>query len=91
MVVEYETGSSGHRTLPRIQAESGIPLASRRPLARRLGGDLFTTAISWFSWLQRNYRMAYPVLREANRLRWVRDALGSYVWFTPSRYLQASV
>jgi len=43
----------------------------------------FTTAISWFSWLQRNYRMAYPVLREANRLRWVQPGLGSYVWFTP--------
>jgi 2-beta-glucuronyltransferase len=42
-----------------------------------------TTAISWFSWLQRNYRMAYPVLREANRLRQVRHGLMSYVWFTP--------
>src|SRR5215470_13217804 len=43
----------------------------------------FTSAISWLSWLQRNYRMAYPVLREANCLRWVRPGLGSYVWFTP--------
>lgn len=42
-----------------------------------------TTAISWLSWLQRNYRMAYPVRREAQRLRWVRPGLGSYVWFTP--------
>lgn len=42
----------------------------------------WTTAISWLSWLQRNYRMAYPVLREANRLRWVQPGLGSYVWFT---------
>jgi len=42
-----------------------------------------TTAISWLSWLQRNYRMAYPILREANQLRWVQPGLGSYVWFTP--------
>jgi 2-beta-glucuronyltransferase len=43
----------------------------------------FTAAISWFSWLQRNYRMAYPVRREANQVHWVRPGLGSYVWFTP--------
>lgn len=43
----------------------------------------FTSAISWLSWLQRNYRMAYPVLQEANRLCWVQPRLGSYVWFTP--------
>jgi 2-beta-glucuronyltransferase len=43
----------------------------------------FTSAISWFSWLQRNYRMAYPVRRQAHRLHWVRPGLGSYVWFTP--------
>ncbi len=42
-----------------------------------------TTAISWMSWLQRNYRMAYPVVREAHRLRWLRERLGSYVWLTP--------
>jgi 2-beta-glucuronyltransferase len=42
----------------------------------------WTTAISWLSWLQRNYRMAYPVRREAHRLRWVQPGLGSYVWFT---------
>jgi 2-beta-glucuronyltransferase len=42
-----------------------------------------TTAISWMSWLQRNYRMAYPIFREAHRLRWVRERLGSYVWLTP--------
>jgi 2-beta-glucuronyltransferase len=42
-----------------------------------------TTAISWLSWLQRNYRMAYPILREANQVRWIQSGLGSYVWFTP--------
>jgi 2-beta-glucuronyltransferase len=42
-----------------------------------------TTAISWLSWLQRNYRMAYPILREANHVRWIQPRLGSYVWFTP--------
>jgi 2-beta-glucuronyltransferase len=40
----------------------------------------WTTAISWLSWLQRNYRMAYPVRCEAHRLRWVQPGLGSYVW-----------
>ncbi|MBM3222731.1 MAG: glycosyltransferase family 1 protein [Candidatus Tectomicrobia bacterium] len=43
----------------------------------------FTSAISWLSWLQRNYRMAYPILHEAKTLRWVQPRLGSYVWFTP--------
>lgn len=42
-----------------------------------------TTAISWMSWLQGNYRMAYPIFREAHRLRWLRERLGSYVWLTP--------
>jgi 2-beta-glucuronyltransferase len=42
-----------------------------------------TTAISWMSWLQRNYRMTYPIFREAHQLRWVRERLGSYVWLTP--------
>jgi len=42
-----------------------------------------TTAISWMSWLQRNYRMAYPIFREAHRLRWMRERLGSYIWLTP--------
>ncbi|ETX02608.1 MAG: hypothetical protein ETSY1_02950 [Candidatus Entotheonella factor] len=42
-----------------------------------------TTAISWTSWLQRNYRMAYPIFRESHRLRWLRERLGSYVWLTP--------
>ncbi len=43
----------------------------------------FTSAISWLSWLHRNHRMAYPIPREAHQLRWVREGLGSYVWFTP--------
>lgn len=50
------------------------------------GGDeviFVTAAISWLSWLRRNYRMAYDIRGEANRLRWVRPRLGSYVWFTP--------
>ena len=42
-----------------------------------------TVAISWLSWLVRNYRMAYPVRREAGRCIRVRDRLSSYVWFTP--------
>lgn len=43
----------------------------------------FTAPVSWLSWLRGDYRFEYPVRREANRLRWVRDRLGSYVWFTP--------
>ena len=41
-----------------------------------------TTGLSWLSVLRRDYRLAYPVRAEANRLRWARERLGSYVWFT---------
>ncbi len=43
----------------------------------------FTAPISWLSWLRRDYRFNYPIRKEANRLRWVQDRLGSFVWFTP--------
>jgi 2-beta-glucuronyltransferase len=43
----------------------------------------FTAAISWLSVIRRDYRLAYPVLREANQLLQVREAMWSYVWFTP--------
>ncbi len=42
----------------------------------------FTAAISWLSYLNRNYRTAYPIRQEANQIRWIQDALGSFVWFT---------
>jgi 2-beta-glucuronyltransferase len=51
----------------------------------RAGWDVlfFTGAISQLSWLRRDYRFAYPVRREANRLKVVEPRLQSYVWFTP--------
>ncbi len=42
----------------------------------------FSAPISWLSWLRRDHRFNYPIRAEANRLRWVRQRLGSYVWFT---------
>ncbi len=43
----------------------------------------FTSAISCLSVLYGNYRLAYPVLQEANQLKQVKPNLWSYVWFTP--------
>lgn len=42
-----------------------------------------TAAISWLSVIRRDYRLAYPVLQQANQLLQVREAMWSYVWFTP--------
>lgn len=43
----------------------------------------FTGALSWLSWLRRDYRFDYPVRREAHKMLPVRERLLSYVWFTP--------
>ena len=42
-----------------------------------------TCSISWQSVLRRDYRLDYPVLKEANQLIEVRPSFWSYVWFTP--------
>ncbi|MDJ0697122.1 glucuronosyltransferase [Mastigocoleus sp. MO_188.B34] len=42
-----------------------------------------TAALSWMSVIRRDYRLAYPVLQEANKLLQVDDRIWSYVWFTP--------
>ena len=42
-----------------------------------------TTALSWLSVLRRDYRLAYPVRREAGRVRKINDGISSFVWFTP--------
>ena len=42
-----------------------------------------TTSLSWLSYLRRDHRLAYGLRRQANRLIWLNDRLGSYVWFTP--------
>src|SRR5438270_9094560 len=51
----------------------------------RAGYDVLflTESISWLSWLRRNERFRYPVLREANHLVRLRERLCSYVWLTP--------
>lgn len=43
----------------------------------------FTAAISRLSRLRGDYRFAYPVLRDANRIRRASDKLWSFVWYTP--------
>jgi 2-beta-glucuronyltransferase len=43
----------------------------------------FTESISWLSVLRRDARCRYPVVREAHRLRQVRERMLSYVWLTP--------
>jgi len=42
-----------------------------------------TAPLSWLSVIRQDYRLAYPVLQEANRLVQVEKAIWSYVWFTP--------
>ncbi len=43
-----------------------------------------TTGVSWPLWLRKqDYRTAYPLRSEANRLRWLEPRLGSFVWMTP--------
>ncbi|BBD62256.1 UDP-glucuronate:glycolipid 2-beta-glucuronosyltransferase [Nostoc sp. HK-01] len=42
-----------------------------------------TSALSWLSVIRRDYRLAYPVLQEANQLQLIRENFWSYVWFTP--------
>ena len=42
-----------------------------------------TAALSWLSVIRRDYRLAYPVLQEANQLQEVQKKMWSYVWFTP--------
>jgi 2-beta-glucuronyltransferase len=51
----------------------------------RAGWDVafFTAPISWISALRKDYRMAYPIREEANRLVPRGEGLWSYVWYTP--------
>lgn len=42
----------------------------------------FTGAISRLSRLRGDYRFAYPVRREANRVKWLSQRLASFVWYT---------
>src|SRR5947209_9886130 len=51
----------------------------------RSGWDVlfFTESISWLSWLRGDQRFQYPIFRDANRLRRIRERLASYIWFTP--------
>lgn len=41
-----------------------------------------TVGLSWLSWLRRDHRLQYPVKREAGKIKWLSERLGSYVWFT---------
>ncbi len=43
----------------------------------------FTAWISLISRLRRDHRFNYPVIREAKKIKWIRDRLASYVWYTP--------
>lgn len=43
----------------------------------------FTESISWLSWLRGDGRFQYPIFRQANRLRQVRERFATFVWFTP--------
>lgn len=50
--------------------------------ARRWRVIMMTAPISWLSWLKRDHRMQYDLRREAGRIIWTDDRLGSYVWWT---------
>lgn len=79
--------------MQRVVLVSGHYLGSKRKAGfhwladayHRNGADVFfmTTGLSWLSYLRRDYRLSYPVRREANRCVQVGDRLTSYAWFTP--------
>jgi 2-beta-glucuronyltransferase len=79
--------------MPRVLLITGHYLESRHKAGFhwladafwRSGWDVtfFTQSISWLSWLRRDSRFRYPIFKEANRLRRVRERLASYVWLTP--------
>jgi 2-beta-glucuronyltransferase len=41
-----------------------------------------TVGISWLSWLRRDYRLAYIKGSRSNRIIWLQERLGIYVWLT---------
>lgn len=41
-----------------------------------------TVSLSWLSLFSGDPRFAYPVIREAGRMKWLHERLASYVWFT---------
>ncbi|UCE23176.1 MAG: glucuronosyltransferase [Candidatus Zixiibacteriota bacterium] len=43
----------------------------------------FTSSLSWLSVLRRDYRLDYPVRREAGTIKSIGQNLSSFVWFTP--------
>ncbi len=43
----------------------------------------FTCSLSWLSVIRRDYRLDYPVRREAGTIKPVADNINSFVWFTP--------
>jgi 2-beta-glucuronyltransferase len=47
---------------------------------------IFVTApITWVGFFRGDYRFEYPVIQEANKLTWIRERLGSYVYLTTWR------
>ncbi len=42
-----------------------------------------TTGISYLSVLRRDFRLEYPVRKEAGKIKKIDDQISSYVWFTP--------
>jgi 2-beta-glucuronyltransferase len=50
----------------------------------RMGREVvfLTAPISWVSWLRKDYRFEYPVIKEANRLKIVNEDLSSFVYLT---------
>ena len=51
----------------------------------RAGGEVlfFTAGLSHLSRLRGDQRFQFPVRAEAKRIKWVRERLASFVWFTP--------
>ena len=41
-----------------------------------------TAPLSWLSVIRQDYRLDYPILKEANKLQQIETQLWSYVWFT---------
>lgn len=78
---------------PRVTLLSGHYYPSKRRAGFHNLADAFwragyevvflTTQVSWISWLRRDHRFQYPILRQRKQIQPLREGFTNYVWFTP--------
>lgn len=81
------------KSAPRVTLLSGHYYPSKRRAGFHCLADAFwragcevifiTTQVSWISWLRRDHRFEYPIIRERKRIHRLRERFTNYVWFTP--------